>query len=210
MQTAASNRLKRFFSLVYINNIHLISVNNTLIGKFFLYLPKMDSGDYSPPPSFSSGGMRSMEPEFPAYYQPTVAVDQNTTQAPSISSTGIRNSEPQFPTDGQRTVPGESHVQPSSYSDLQHGPRDSITGGSGDRGLGQTDYGGQAPSLGALVHENNSAPGLNGYNDYEQPPSYSGVAPRDPSNPGVSTDHSPTYDPGFSIVGRNFPRGSLM
>ncbi|KAI3725820.1 hypothetical protein L1987_65615 [Smallanthus sonchifolius] len=174
----------------------------------------MDSGDYSPPPSFSSGGMRSMEPEFPSYYQPPVAVDPYTTQAPNISSTGIRNSDPQFPTDSQRTVADESHLQPPSYSDLQHGPGNSITGWSGYRGLGQTDNGGQAPSLGALVHDNNSTPGLNGYSDYEQPPSYSGVGPRDPSNPGGSTDESSTYDPqenvGFSIVGRNFPRGSLM
>ncbi|KAF5791008.1 hypothetical protein HanXRQr2_Chr09g0389821 [Helianthus annuus] len=143
----------------------------------------MASGDYTPPPSFSSGNFISMEPQFSASY---------------------------LPADGQLTVASEPYVPGPSLSGYQHGSGNSITGADVDRWLGQTGYGAPAPDLDATGHVNTSEIGLNHDSGYVAGPSQSAMVHQNQSKPGdVSTAYDPLNNVQHSIPGRHFPRGNL-
>ncbi|KAD4586499.1 hypothetical protein E3N88_24100 [Mikania micrantha] len=159
----------------------------------------MDSDDDSPPLFFPYGDSSSLDPQFPAYDQPTFAVRPYRIQPPSIPSSWERSYQPEFTTSGyQRYVAGELNVQAPSYSAFRQDGGNSINW-NGDRRVTQAYYGGKPPSISAVVRNNNSATRFNGY---KEAPPYFGVAPRrNPLVQRVKTAQAPNLS---AVLRRNY------
>ncbi|KAL7589922.1 hypothetical protein Lser_V15G39965 [Lactuca serriola] len=167
------------------------------------------NSSYAPPPSASSGGLRSLKVDFPEEVQPTVADVYGTEPPPPTYSGGFtESSQPQFPAVGQRALPAyEAVLQPppiTAVRSLEHSSNQ--LSGNGNRGWVDTD-GGAGGSLSGLVHKNNSAYGVVDPYSYEEAPGLSGFAERDRSNNGSSTNNmkfDPLANPMHSMTGNNF------
>ncbi|KAD4586498.1 hypothetical protein E3N88_24099 [Mikania micrantha] len=160
----------------------------------------MDSDDDSPPLFFPYGDTSSLDPQFPAYDQPTYAVGPYRIQPPLIPSAWERSYEPELKSSGyQRSVAGELNVQAPSYSAFKQDGGNLINW-NGDRRVNQAYYGGQPPGISAVVHENNSATRFNGDRGATQ--AYYGVAPhRNPWVPRVQTAQGPNLS---AVLRRNY------
>ncbi|KAD4586501.1 hypothetical protein E3N88_24102 [Mikania micrantha] len=147
----------------------------------------MDSGDYSPPPSFLSGGTSSLDPQFPAYDQPTFTVHPlRSVPLPSNTFAWKMIFKPEFLTSGDQLSGAvllrenysatrfNGYEKPPPYFGVA--PRNPSVPGVQNA---------PAPNLSALLHMNYSATGFHDDDGYEQAPSYSAVAPRNLQSPNL-------------------------
>ncbi|MFS7970053.1 hypothetical protein Hanom_Chr09g00816471 [Helianthus anomalus] len=173
----------------------------------------MASGDYTPPPSFSSGNFRSMEPQFSASYLPTdgqlTVAGEPYVPGPALSGYQHGPGNSITGVDRDHLQAQTAYVPGPSLSGYQHGTGNSITGADVDRWFGQTGYGAPAPDLDAAGHVNTSEIGLNHDSGYVAGPSQSAMVHQNQSKPGATPAYDPLDNVQHSIPGRHFPRGNL-
>ncbi|KAI3781100.1 hypothetical protein L2E82_11101 [Cichorium intybus] len=148
---------------------------------------------YGAPPTVSSGALRSLTPDFPEDVQSKVVVAYATeAPAPTYSTGYIQSSDPHFPAVGQRALLADESVLPpppeTAVRTFEHSTNQ--LSGNGNSGWDETSGGG---SISGFVHPNYSSNG--NFDDYYsggEGPGFSGLAQRDRSTNGPSTDDTTT------------------
>nr|KAJ0194480.1 hypothetical protein LSAT_V11C800437510 [Lactuca sativa] len=166
------------------------------------------SYSYTPPPTQSSGALRSLKADYPEEFEPTEAGVYGTEAPAPTYSAGFISSQQQIPAVGQRGLaPTEVVIQPPQEAAVRvliHSSNQ--LSGNDNRGSVETD-GAAAGSLSGFVHKNNSAYGIvvDPYSNGEGP-GFSDLAQRERSNNGstsaVITQVDTNY--GHSMTGNNF------
>lgn len=162
----------------------------------------MSSNDRAPL-SVSSGGFRSLKPDFPG------EGEKATTEAPppTLSSAFIGSSQQQFPAVVQRTVPIVENVdQPPQLTGVRPVvPSSNQLSGDSNREYWAEEFSGGG-SHSDLMHNNKSVYGIVP-ESYGEAPGYTGLVERDGTSDGSSTNDvniDPRAQPGVSMVGNRF------
>ncbi|CAH1433452.1 unnamed protein product [Lactuca virosa] len=165
------------------------------------------NNSYEPPPTMSSGALRSLKTDYPEEVQPTVAGVYGTEAPAPIYPAEFISSQQQIQAVGQRGLaPFEVVIQPPQEAAVRVLIQSSNQLSANDNRESVETDGAAAGSLSGFVHKNNSAYGIvvDPYSNGEGP-GFSGFAERERSNNGTSTVITQVdTNYGHSMTGNNF------